>query len=278
MCSPTKKLVVPIVVVCLLAAAALACGSETASQPEEGPPTNPPATAVDEEAQTQPTVVAEATSTPTPIPTDTPEPTDTPIPTATTEPTPVPEPVMLTGTGNSVVDVGEWKCVPGLVHIVGNAGSDYFGVENFDAAGEQLELLANTTDPYDGWRPLDWMDDECTARFQVQAAGDWSITLYPLAPILEVKKHQIGIPGTYKGTGDDVIILAGAANTPDLANVSGNAAERFFAVMAWTSKRGSDQLLVNTTEAYQGTVILDPTTLALEVRAAGAWTVEVTAK
>ena len=176
-----------------------------------------------------------------------------------------------------MVDAEGWQCQPGLVHITGNMGSDHFAVKNFDAAGEKLELLVNTTDPYDGVRPLDWMDDECTARFQVKGGGDWSITLLPLAPIPEVKRHWIGLPGTYKGEGDDVIILIGS-NTPDLANVSGNASKYHFAVLAWTAKRGSDQLLINTTDPYEGTVILDPTTFAIEVKAVGAWTVEVTTK
>ena len=253
--------------VAVLALATAACGSAD--------PTAAPEVA-------DPTAAATATDAPDPTatvePTPTLAPTATSEPTATPEPTAIPEPVTLTGTGDSVVDAEGWQCQPGLVHITGNAGGRFFAVENFDADGERLELLANTTDPYDGWRPLDWMDDECTTRFQVQGAGDWTITLFPLAPIPEVDRHRMGIPGTYEGEGDDVIILAGAANTPDLANVSGNADGRFFAVMAWTAKRGSDQLLINTVDPYEGTVILDPTTLAIEVRAVGAWTVEVTTK
>ena len=263
---------IPLLALAALIAVTPACGSaEPTAAPEA---TEPVATAAVTEA-------ADPTDTPEPIdtpePTATVEPTDTPVPTATAEPTVIPEPVTLTGTGDSVVDVGDWECVPGLVHIVGNAGSDHFAVKNFDVDGEKLELLVNTTDPYDGWRPLDWMDDECTTRFQVQGAGEWSITLLPLAPIPEVKRHWIGLPGTYKGEGDDVIILAGS-KTPDLANVSGNDSEDYFGVMAWVSSRGSDQLLVNTTDPYEGTVILDPTTFAIEVRAVGAWTVEVTTK
>ena len=264
---------IPLLALAALIAVTPACGSaEPTAAPEA---TEPVATAAVTEA-------ADPTDTPEPIdtpePTATVEPTDTPVPTATAEPTVIPEPVTLTGTGDSVVDVGDWECVPGLVHIVGNAGSDHFAVKNFDVDGEKLELLVNTTDPYDGVRPLDWMDDECTTRFQVKGGGDWSITLLPLAPILEVKRHWIGLPGTYKGEGDDVIILTGATNVPDLANISGNEGKYHFAVLAWTAKRGSDQLLINTVDPYEGTVILDPTTFAIEVRAVGAWTVEVTTK
>jgi len=263
----------PLLALAALIAVTPACGSADPTAAPEA--TEPVATAAVTEA-------ADPTDTPEPIdtpePTATVEPTDTPVPTATAEPTAIPEPVTLTGTGDSVVDVGDWECVPGLVHIVGNAGSDHFAVKNFDVDGEKLELLVNTTDPYDGVRPLDWMDDECTTRFQVKGGGDWSITLLPLAPILEVKRHWIGLPGTYKGEGDDVIILTGVTNVPDLANVSGNEGKYHFAVLAWTAKRGSDQLLINTVDPYEGTVILDPTTFAIEVNAVGAWMVEVTTK
>ena len=259
--------------VAVLALTAAACGD---ADPTAAPEVAAPAAtaAVTEAADPTDAPASTATSEPTP----TVEPTDTPAPTATPEPTAIPEPVTLTGTGDSVIDAEGWQCQPGLVHITGNAGSDHFAVKNFDAAGEKLELLVNTTDPYDGWRPLDWMDDECTTRFQVQGAGDWTITLFPLAPIPEVDRHRMGIPGTYKGEGDDVIILAWSSKTPDLANVSGNESEDYFGVMAWVSSRGSDQLLINTTDSYEGIVILDPTTFAIEVRAVGAWTVEVTAK
>jgi hypothetical protein len=274
-CNLTKKFAVPFVVVALLAAAALACGSEPVLPTEAGQVTSLPPPTAAEEAQTEPTAIPEATSTPTPEPTATPRPTDTPAPTDT--PTPPPEPVTLAGTGDSVVDVGGWQCAPSLAHITGNADVRHFAVENFDAGGERLELLVNTTDAYDGCRPLDWMDDECTSRFQVTATGDWSITLLPLAPIPEVLPHSLAVPGTYAGDGDDVILLVGGGK-PDLANVSGNEAGRHFALMAWSAKRGGDSLLVNTTDPYQGTVMLDETTMMLEVVATGAWTIEVTAR
>ena len=274
MCYLAKKFTVPFLAMVLLSAASLACGSEPVLPTEAGQVTSLPPPTAAEEAQTEPTAIPEATSTPTPVPTGTPVPTDTPAPTDTSQPPP--EPVTLTGTGDSVADVGDWRCMPGLVHITGNADARHFAVENFDAAGELLELLVNTTDAYDGCRPLDWMDDECTARFQVTATGDWSITLLPLAPILEVLPHALEVPGTYTGNGDDVILLTGGK--PDLANVAGNELGRHFAVMAWTKRRGGDTLLVDTVEPYQGTVMLDETTMMVEVVARGEWTIEVTAR
>jgi hypothetical protein len=273
-CYLAKEVTVSFLAMVLLITASLACGSEPVLPTEAGQVTSLPPPTAAEEAQTEPTAIPEATSTPTPVPTGTPVPTDTPAPTDTSQPPP--EPVTLTGTGDSVADVDDWRCVPGLVHITGNADARHFAVENFDAAGELLELLVNTTDAYDGCRPLDWMDDECTARFQVTATGDWSITLLPLAPIPEVLPHALEVPGTYAGNGDDVILLAGGK--PGLANVAGNELGRHFAVMAWTKRRGGDTLLVDTVEPYQGTAMLDETTMMVEVVARGEWTIEVTAR
>jgi hypothetical protein len=99
MCYLVKKFTVPSLVVALLVAASLACGSETVSPTEAGQATStsPPATA--EEAQAQPTAAPGATNTseptrilPTPEATSTPQPTPippTPEATSTSEPTPI---------------------------------------------------------------------------------------------------------------------------------------------------------------------------------------------
>jgi hypothetical protein len=97
MCYLAKKFTVPSLVVALLVAASLACGSETVSPTEAGQATStsPPATA--EEAQAQPTPAPQATNTPRPAPTNTPEPTK-PV---YVEPTVLLE---LEGTGATVTD------------------------------------------------------------------------------------------------------------------------------------------------------------------------------
>lgn len=189
-------------------------------------------------------------------------PTHTPKPTATD--TPIPTPILLTGTGDSVVDA-ENPFGPALVRITGNAGSRFFGVTSYGADNEQIESLVLTTDPYSGTRPLDFRDGQHTVRFEVQAVGAWTIELLPLTSI-----RRMTVPGTVEGTGDDVIFLEGAA--PDTATITGNADERFFAVTGWGTRIDS---LVLTTDAYDGKVIMRPDTSAIEVQAVGPWTIQV---
>jgi len=154
----------------------------------------------------------------------------------------------------------------------GNTAARHFAVQNFDPNNEDLDLLVNTTEPYDGWLPLDWAKDEHTARFQITATGDWTIDVFPLADVPEIQARLLDVPGTREGTGNDIIFIIG---TPDLATISGNEQEHHFAVMGWAER---SDLLVNTTDVYQGTVMLDPQTIALVITATGPWTVEITAK
>ena len=202
------------------------------------------------------------TTIPIAIPSDIP--TNPPLPTITL--IPEPNPVTFTGSGDSIVDFDNHFEIA-IVHITGNATSRFFAVINYDGSGNKIDLLVNTTDPYDGIRPLDFGDNR-TVRFEVQAIGDWKIEVLPFS-----MAHTLNVPGVITGNGDDVILLAGG--TPDLATVTGNEESRFFAVLGYG--HGKD-VLVNTTEPYQGTVILSPDTLVLEIQANGKWSIDVTAK
>lgn len=232
---------------------------------DEARPTDTPA----------PTDTAAPTDTPeptdTPAPTNTPEPTNTPRPTntpaPTDTPTATPTPIVLSGSGDSIVDI-EKGPDPALVHITGNAGSSFFAVINYDANNEQIGLLVNTTESYDGVRPLDFRNDEHTARFEVQADGAWTIEVIPLTSI-----ERVEIPGAMSGNGDYVFAIIGG--TPDTAAITGNAGSDFFAVLGYGN---TIDLLVNTTDPYDGTVLLDSGTAIIEVQAEGEWSMEFTAR
>jgi predicted small lipoprotein YifL len=264
---PVRILIV-LVVLSLIAG----CGGKSATATPE--PTNTP----------RPTDTPEPTSTPlptdTPVPTDTPEPTNTPTPTltptqtptrtpkptstSTPTPTPVPEPLVYTGSGDAVVDLDRPN-EASLIHIAGNAAGHHFAVKSYDSVGNYLELLVNTTEPYNGTRPLDFMADEYATRLEITASGDWAVTISPLVLI-----SVLDVPGTYEGEGDDVIFLNG---NPDLATIEGNQAGRHFAIKGYN---GGRNLLVNTTDPYEGTVILHKETLILEIIAEGPWSITVT--
>lgn len=200
----------------------------------------------------------------TPSKTPTPRPTNTRVPTAT----PTFTPLVLTGTGDAIVDVELPENFIGLAHITGNAASRHFAVSNLDANNDQIDLLVNTTDPYDGIRPIDFRSDEHTVRFEVSASGEWTIEVIPLGLI-----RRVDVPGTVTGMGDDVIALIG---DPDTAIVVGNADGHHFAITGYGGQQ--IDLLVNTTDPYNGTVLLDPDTLILEIKAEGEWTIEITAR
>lgn len=192
----------------------------------------------------------------------------TSTPTVVLSPTPTPEPMVFSGEGDSVVDLN--LSSPGVLHIVGNSDSRYFAVESLASTGESIDLLVSSTDPYDGRRPLDWLDNQNTVRLKITASGPWEITYYPL---LVGYLHTLTVPGTYQGNGDDVIFLLGAS--PDVANVQGNSDGRYFSVTAYL-KRAT--LLVTTTDPYKGTVVIPSDTTLLEIVADGAWSIEISEK
>ena len=97
------------------------------------------------------------------------------------------------------------------------------------------------------------------------ASGDWSIEILPVS-----SARVLTVPGKMEGNGDEVIALSGAK--PDLAIIQGNDQSRHFAV---TSYGKSLDLLVNTTDPYDGKVIVASDTLFLEITATGSWSIEI---
>jgi hypothetical protein len=82
-------------------------------------------------------------------------------------------------------------------------------------------------------------------------------------------------PTVFTGAGDSVVAITkpGGSTGTVLATITGNDAGRFFAVQAID---GDQDLLVNTTEPYSGTVLMDADrggTTQLQVTATGPWSV-----
>jgi hypothetical protein len=218
-----------------------------------------------------PTNTPEPSNTPpptnTPEPTNTPAPTNTPVPTDTpVPPTATPEPIYLKGSGDSIVDTNNPFEVA-IIHIKGNAAGRYFGVKNYGSDGQNIDLLVNTTEPYDGVRPLDFELDKHTTRLEITAVGTWEVWIQPVTAA-----RVLNVPGAIEGKGDDVIILSGA--TPDLAKIKGNSEGRYFGVIGYSGE--SSDLLVNTTDPYEGTVMVSSGVFVLEIQAIGNWSIEVT--
>jgi hypothetical protein len=202
-------------------------------------------------------------------PTNTPRPTSTKGPTSTPKPTntltPVPTPVVLSGTGDSVVD-SPWTEGPGLLQISYSGGSN-FAIWNYDSNGEKIDLLVNTIGSYEGTVPLDFADDERTTRFEVTASGPWEIEILPLSMV-----RKESIPGTFTGNGDDVVALTNG--DPDLMVVDASTADGNFAIWSYGTDSGRD-LLVNEIAPYTGTVIVPKDTFCLVISAEGDWSIEI---
>lgn len=230
----------------------------------------------DAEDEEEPTATAEPTATEeptpepeptaTPEPTEAPEPTATPAPTATAQPTatpePPPEPVNYAGNGDDVLTIDKpgGPESPALAFVRGNSEASHFAVSAFDAQGDQVALLVNTTDPYEGLVPLDFMDSEETTQLEISSSGEWEIELRPLES-LEIQN----VPGEASGSGDHVFGIDG--NSPT-AHIDGNAGETHFAVAGYGN---GWNLLVNTTDQYRGRVMLPSDVWIIEVDAEGPW-------
>ncbi len=262
------KISIPFVAFTILLLVSLACGTSS----NEVIPTFDPnlvqtviaGTSIAAQLQTLTANAPVNTSLPTSLPelTNTPEPTITPLP-----PTAIPAPIVLTGNGDSIVDFDNPYEIA-IVHISGNASSHFFAVKNYGSDGNPLDLLVNTTDPYDGVRPLDFGEGEHTTRFEVTASDEWRIEVLAIA-----SARVLTVPGNIVGKGDDVILVKGA--TPDLGKIKGNAESSFFSVKSYGN---NSDLLVNTTDPYEGTVIVSSDTVILEIQAVDIWSIEISAK
>lgn len=191
------------------------------------------------------------------------EPTQTQNPPSAT-PTVEIVPIVLNGSGTQVVNVEKPQGAM-IARIIGNPDSRYFAVWSYGADGERIDLLVNTTDVYEGIVALDFDSDDHTTRFQVDAEGEWTIEVLPLEAA-----RVISVPGTIEGSGDEVILVQG---TPDVATIAGNAEERYFAIWAYGDRR---DLLVNTTDLYQGSVIVQRDAIVMAITAEGGWSISIT--
>ncbi|HUG14685.1 MAG TPA: hypothetical protein VMM78_06660 [Thermomicrobiales bacterium] len=283
-----RAILVSIILLLLLAA----CETETDTDPTATNDTSPSPAATQQQSQaatavtpepatatvaatatSEPTATATATPEPTntPAPTSTPEPTATPQPTATPTPvpptptaTPAPQPIAYSGSGDDVISIEK----PGgpdsvaIAYIRGNAAGNHFAVTSYGDGGEYVDLLVNTTDPYEGIVLLDIRQGERTTLLEITATGEWHVEVRPLAAA-----RRVSIPGAVEGMGDDVLIVDG---TPSTAHITGNAGASHFAVIAYGDR---SHLLVNTTDPYEGRVIIASDVVLVQVDAEGGWQV-----
>lgn len=226
------------------------------------PPENPT-----ELATNLPTTTAQPSPTSTPEPTATPEPTEAP-PTATH--TPEPDPILLSGSGDSVVDLNKWDGA--AIAVIRYSGSSYFSVQNVDAGNNHIDLLVSEIGSFAGTVPIDFADDEDTKRFEITASGEWTIEVKPMA-----QANRFIAPGILTGVGPDVVIIQGTQPLDKLV-IDALKANSHFSIWGYGRRR---DLLVSETAPYSGTVLIagslavDEKNLALIIQATGPWSIEV---
>lgn len=154
--------------------------------------------------------------------------------------------------------------VRGLV-AAGKDAIEHYGTDATINGNYRIHLQATTFASH-----YEHSSGQATTRLKVSATGAWQIVILPIA---QARKETI--PGIITGKGDDVIILLG--DTPDTAQISGNKGSRYFSVQSYASD-GSHDLLVNTTDPYDGQVMLNNATMVIEVQATGDWSIQVATK
>lgn len=212
--------------------------------------------AADEVLASMPTEEPITTQKPTPIPEPTPKPT---IYTG--------DPIVYNGNGNDIVfiddDISEKLDPMWVFEIVGNEADKHFAVTAYDKDGEYLDLLVNTTRPYSGTVYEKTIEGR---MLEVQATGAWTITA---KSIYTVPTMRQGV--THTGENDTVLLyLDGEAR---FLTASGNAGGNYFSV--WAHGIDGSELLINTTEPYEGKSIISKEPIVIEVNATGEWSLTI---
>lgn len=171
------------------------------------------------------------------------------------------EPESYEGSGDDVITVDVSQGEPFLLYVSGNQESSHFAVTGFDDNDNQTELFVNTTEPYEG-TTLDYGD---TTVLEIDAPGAWEVELKAIQDT-----EVADAPGTIEGSGDDVFIVDGS---PETVKIEGNEEASHFSVHAYEMPLGRGDLLVNTTDPYDGRSRISSEVELMAITAVGDWEV-----
>jgi len=180
---------------------------------------------------------------------------------------PAVKPVVYTGRGDRVLKLKR----PGgqsegavLLYVKGNAARVNFIIESKTADGEDVDLLVNETDPFEGLVPIDFQDGQRTSRLVVKAGGPWRLEVRPLTSARRFDSAM-------SGRGSTVLYYTGDSG---VATITGNKARTNFIMESYGVDSGEVDLLVNETDPYKGEIEW-PANALIVVRATGAWSIKV---
>ena len=177
------------------------------------------------------------------------------------KPEPIPDPIVYSGVGDDVIRIEMPEEGPVMLYIKGNSQNRHFAVVGFDANDNRTNLFVNTTDPYEG---ITLDPSGTTAILEIKSVGSWTIESRSVRSARVIKT-----PGSIKGTGDEVVLIEGVCS---LATVRGNPSGRHFAVLGYNPGLN---LMVNTTDVYDGKVKVARDTFLLEITAEGKWEISL---
>jgi len=205
-----------------------------------------------------------AVQTPTPTGSAAPASSSPAAPAPVTPATPEPNRTSkLSGTGSGTVALAKpsTRAAGFVVHITGGAPGQTFQVT---VKGGVDQLLLSTTVSFDGLRPLDLQDGTADA-FDVQATGPWSIEV--IDP--QVLPH---FDAGYSGKNGAMLVYTGGGGN---AMITGNEFRKSFTVTSYGTNDTVE--LVSTSQTYAGSRPFAAGTRLVQVRAKGAWSIQVTA-
>lgn len=157
--------------------------------------------------------------------------------------------------------------IPAAVLVLGNSSSRHFSVTSYSASGTYIDLLVNTTEPYNGIVPIDLGTKDDAKYLEVNAVGSWKIFVYPIFAIPNVTSGS-----AVSDSGDSLLWIEGEGS---VLSVNGNSAGRHFSIVAYDEYGDYNGLLVNTTDRYSGRVRLPKDSLILQISAVGDWSIEL---
>ncbi|NBE82151.1 hypothetical protein GVV04_14400 [Micromonospora sp. NEAU-HG-1] len=178
---------------------------------------------------------------------------------APTSAAPAPKPKVYSGRGDDVVKVGE------LTELLVVKFSCPRCTRNTVLKSDGPEtLMVNEIGSYTGKMWINLEDDALTTQFEVEARGDWTLTIGTIE-----KMATKATLGKATGRGDDVILLGGDA---DAARITHSKGQSNFVVKIYSLDTGVDDLLVNEIGGYAGTLPLQAPAL-VQVTAIGIWSI-----
>lgn len=168
--------------------------------------------------------------------------------------------VSLSGSGDDVISIPK-ALKAGIIRATHN-GEANFIVHSLDSSMETNEYLINEIGEYqsDGAFGLGWSSKKTTG-FEIQADGDWTITLLPFSK---------GPAFTGSGTGDGV--FRATVKSRKVMTFKHNGSANFIVHQFCTN--GATNYLINEIGSYSGRKVVSSGTCLFEVIADGDWSIK----